>query len=167
MSRATQLDWRTSSLKLLKEMPAAGLFEDLKGSSTWEISGLVIVDKMVCTPLSHPPALCARMRLSKCTITNHSLAQMHMIFDNLHMIGKVEERFQYLKPENMLIEHATEKSDDDSQFESIQYSPREKRLLFLAGPSLTPPSPSPSPFHSRHCFMRLQRRECLPPRWAE
>lgn len=40
-------DWRKSSMKLLLEMPATGLFEDLKGTVKWEISGMAMKDSQV------------------------------------------------------------------------------------------------------------------------
>ncbi len=37
------LDWREYSFKLAKELPAAGLFRDLKGTEKWETSGMDVV----------------------------------------------------------------------------------------------------------------------------
>lgn len=37
-------DWRKQSLKLIKEVPFAGLFSDLQGESKFEASGLVHVN---------------------------------------------------------------------------------------------------------------------------
>lgn len=37
-------DWRKQSLKLIKEVPFAGLFPDLQGESKFEASGLVQVN---------------------------------------------------------------------------------------------------------------------------
>ncbi len=39
-----QTDWRKQSLKLVKEIPFAGLFQDLQGESKFEASGLVHVN---------------------------------------------------------------------------------------------------------------------------
>lgn len=39
-----QTDWRKQSLKLVKEIPFAGLFQDLRGESKFEASGLVHVN---------------------------------------------------------------------------------------------------------------------------
>jgi hypothetical protein len=115
-------------MKLLKEIPAAGLFEDLKGTTKWEISGMVVVNKMI-----------------------------HMIFDNLAHIGQVDERFQYLAPENALIEHATEKAEEDSLFESIEYSPS----TFVTPPHTHPTSPLREPFAFKGCLHTLRAQSHL------
>jgi len=40
----TDSDWRKTSLKLVRQLPVAGLFEDLKGTSKWEASGMDVVN---------------------------------------------------------------------------------------------------------------------------
>mmetsp|Transcript_38680 Transcript_38680/g.75582 ORF Transcript_38680/g.75582 Transcript_38680/m.75582 type:complete len:400 (-) Transcript_38680:211-1410(-) len=87
-------DWRKASMKLLKEVPATGLFQDLKGTDKWELSGTAIVDE-----------------------------EIYMIFDNLHHIGRAGQRIQYLEPKNVLIESDAPDTGDDSSFESIEYCP--------------------------------------------
>lgn len=40
----TDGDWRKTSLKLIRHLPIAGLFKDLKGTVKWEASGVDIVN---------------------------------------------------------------------------------------------------------------------------
>jgi len=75
----TDEDWRKTSLKLIRKIPLAGLFKDLKGTTKWEASGTDIVN-----------------------------GQVFMIFDSLDYIGYTNTQFEYRAPENKLIGRQTE-----------------------------------------------------------
>jgi hypothetical protein len=71
----TDEDWRKTSLKLVRELPIAGLFRDLKGTTRWEASGTDIVDG----------------------------DKLFMVFDSLDYVGYVSTAFDYRAPQNKLI----------------------------------------------------------------
>ena len=76
----TKEDWRKTSLKLVQEMPVAGLFTDLKGTVKWEASGMDVVNGN----------------------------QVFMVFDSLDYVGYTNIRFEYRNPENKLIGRQSE-----------------------------------------------------------
>lgn len=67
-------DWRKASMKMVRELPIAGLFKDLKGTVKWEASGTDIVGD-----------------------------QVFMIFDSLDYVGYADTHFEYRAPQNKLI----------------------------------------------------------------
>lgn len=79
---------RKNGLKAIKEMPFIGLFENLRDVSKFEASGMTTAQ-----------------------------GKLWIVFDNLHSIGRIEERFTFRDPDNILLGHLGE----DSQFEGLSY----------------------------------------------
>ncbi|GBF92520.1 hypothetical protein Rsub_04624 [Raphidocelis subcapitata] len=74
-------DIRKFGLKLLREMPFAGLFEDLKDVTKFEASGMT-----------------------------SARGKLWIVFDNLHAIGRIDEHFQFRSGDNILLGHVGEDS---------------------------------------------------------
>ncbi|KAF6251183.1 hypothetical protein COO60DRAFT_1562562 [Scenedesmus sp. NREL 46B-D3] len=92
-------DFRKSMLKLIKEMPLIGLFDDIKNETKFEASGMTIApyqDKQYDTD-----------------------EWLWIVFDNLHALGRVDRHFEFASKKNMLVGHKP--GEKDSQFEGITY----------------------------------------------
>lgn len=66
--------YRTNLLNYIKEMPFLGLFDDIKGTTKFEASGMTIADHW-----------------------------LWVVFDNLHALGRIDEQFEFKDPRNLLV----------------------------------------------------------------
>ncbi|KAK9824334.1 hypothetical protein WJX72_009522 [[Myrmecia] bisecta] len=73
--------WRDKSLKLVREIPFAGLFADLQNITKFEASGLEQLD-----------------------------GKFYVVFDSLRSLGYIDDQFQFRAKENRLIGEAGEES---------------------------------------------------------
>ncbi|CAG9462489.1 unnamed protein product [Pedinophyceae sp. YPF-701] len=100
-SECEKHSWRKRQLKLLKEMPFSGLFGDLKGHGKFEASGIERVHD-----------------------------QYYVVFDSLHSLGRVDNRFRFRSSNNVLLENEEDR-EDDSQYEAVVYRARTKRFILV------------------------------------
>lgn len=91
--------FRKSMLKLVKEMPFIGLFDDTKGETKFEASGMTIA------PFKDP-----RYAVND---------WLWIVFDNLHALGRIDRHMEFAAKKNMLVGHKPD--EEDSQFEGITY----------------------------------------------
>lgn len=108
--------YRKSTLKLIREIPYAGAFHDVKGITKFEAS--------VRWSISH---LCARRQ-------HHTQGMVHWkddlyitVFDNLFSLGIIKDRFGFRAAGNKLVGDP----GIDSQFEGVSVMPENGHVLLL------------------------------------
>lgn len=113
-----QTDWRKQSLKLVKEIPFAGLFQDLRGESKFEASGLVHVNDTYyvvfdrCDP---------KFKLYQLSCLNQLQLQacdnVILCWCSHRSLGVVNDKLEMMSETNLLAGEIGE----ESQFEGITY----------------------------------------------
>jgi hypothetical protein len=103
-------DWRKKSLKVVREIPVAGVLDDLQGETKFEASGIAQ--------------------------RGHNSGQYFVVFDNTRTIGELDERFQFKSNKSRLVKEDAQSPGrtngiDDSQFEGITHLRDTDTLLVV------------------------------------
>ncbi len=113
-----QTDWRKQSLKLVKEIPFAGLFQDLRGESKFEASGLVHVNDTYYVVFDRCDTNIQVYQLS-CLhqLQLQSWNALTLCWCSHRSLGVVNDKLEMMSETNLLAGEIGE----ESQFEGITY----------------------------------------------